>query len=262
MKPKITCSAVLLFCLLFAQVLHADEEADITKLVQDSQRAGFERHDISGYLSIWSKDARIVGGRSERPGRYETVLKRDQIEATRTLRFKAKAPENVKLDFINVTAKVDGDTAVLRYQAKYSRASEHSESVHEIYRLRKTNDGWKVYENRYWPVEIRLHDHVVKYNDKAWRRLDAEVTRQAAAGDFAAHINALFDAFRFSEAYSVCKKEAVNIPDDADVWIFRGHAAMLTGHAKDSLASFRKSRELDAKAPIPRWVRAADKASE
>src|SRR5262245_16583734 len=67
--------------------------ADLAKKIQESQQAGFERHDLDAFLAIWADDAKRIVGRTEKPDKYDTVLTRAQLEATHKLRFAVPPPK-------------------------------------------------------------------------------------------------------------------------------------------------------------------------
>src|ERR1043166_4483978 len=77
-----------------AQGQATSSETDaITKLVQDSQRIGHERHDYAAFMGIWADDAKVICGRMSEPDKYDTVFSRDQIGERERIRFKAPAPK-------------------------------------------------------------------------------------------------------------------------------------------------------------------------
>lgn len=251
-------SALVMWCLLSAMVAaEADEEAAaVARLVQESQRAGFERHDFDKYLTLWADDAKVIVGRSEKPGAHDTTISRAQIEATRRVLFRAEPPKEVKLTFANVRPEIDGDQATVRYRSTL-RTKETEETVDEIFRLRKKDGRWKAFENRAWPVEARYGDKTTKYNAETWQALDAEVKRQEK--DLAKRVPALLDAWRFAEAHATAKKWTEQAKDELDAWFYRGITAMAAGEAADGLASFDKVLAIDPKYPVPDYARVAKK---
>lgn len=80
------CNIVLatLAALLMASPSVTAEDSDretIQKLVQDSQRAGHIKHDLDKYMSMWTDDAKIIIGRSEKAGPYDVTIPRKEFEA-------------------------------------------------------------------------------------------------------------------------------------------------------------------------------------
>jgi tetratricopeptide (TPR) repeat protein len=236
----------------------ADEAEAISRLVQESQRAGFERHDFDKYMAIWSDDAKIILGRSEKPDAHDTTYTRAQIAATRRTRFRADASKDFKLTFANVRPEIDGDQATLKYRSTY-RTAEIVETLDEVFRLRKKDGNWKVFENRAWPVETHYGDKVTRYNAETWKALDTEVKKQEERSDLARQVGALFDAWRFKDAHALARKWTEQMKDEPNAWLFRGSAAMIAGDATDALASFDKALALDPNAEVPDYVRAAKK---
>lgn len=234
------------------------EEQQIVKLVQDAQRAGFERHDFDAYISIWAPNAKLVAGRSRVKGKYDFAMDYEQIRATRAFRFSETPARGVKVEFLNARVKVDGDRAELAYQAKVAAEDGYLERVNEIYKLQKLDGVWKVIENRYWLAEIRTPDSVTTYGAETWKRLDAEVVEQARTGGFDGHVVALFDAFRFPEALKVCRSATKRDPQSANAWMMRGHAAIIAGHADEAFDSLQQALRIDPEYYVPPWAKVLD----
>lgn len=237
------------------------DDADSTlirRVVEQTQRAGHLRHDLDKYMSLWTADAKIIGGRSEERAAHDTTLSRKQIEATRGLRFRGAPVKGMKLAFENTKVEVRGDRATLTHQATFS-ANGYVEVVREVYRLRRTADGWKAYENRWWPVKMGDADHPVVYTRKTWRTLDQEVAETKQMDDPEAHFHALFAAFRFPEAFAATKLWTKRSPNNADAWAARGTAAVFSGNADDAKKSFKTALVLDPQCNVPPYARGIGK---
>jgi hypothetical protein len=62
-----TLSTLILFSLASVVVAaDKDDAASVARLVQETQRAGFERHDFDKYMTLWADDAKIIVARSEK----------------------------------------------------------------------------------------------------------------------------------------------------------------------------------------------------
>ena len=114
--------------------------ADALQRAQEALKAGYQRHDVSEYFSIWGADAKKIEGRSEKPDKFDTTLTRAQFESVRKLQWAAPPPANVEVSFDEVsnvtlndnmasvrfklTAEASRD--VLRPDAKRYVRGEHS----------------------------------------------------------------------------------------------------------------------------------------
>lgn len=125
----------------------------------------------------------------------------------------------------------------------------------EVYRLRRTKNGWKVFENRAWPVAIRLRFTVTLFDAKKWKELDASVEGLKGDGNQRALAKALFDAYRFDEAHDIARKYTTDGRQNAADWAWRGQVAVVAGDAEDAKAAFDKALSLDPKAPVPYYAR-------
>ena len=233
----------------------AAEATAITKLVQESQRAGIQRHDYAGAMAIWAADAKAIGGRTEKPGEYDTVITRSQSEALARLTYPGTPAEGLTFEFTNERVQISGNRAVLRYHST-RRTLDVVRISDEIFRLRKTDDKWEVYQNRFWPVETRFGEKTTKYNAATWKELDAEVDRQRQEKDLLGEAFSLMHAWRFKEAHATAKKLTEQSKDDAFTWILRGHAAISAADAADALTSFSRALQIDEKADVPDYIRA------
>ena len=232
-----------------------DEAAGIAEMVQESQRGGYERHDFEAYMAIWAEDAKIISARSSEPDKYDIEMTRSQIEDLARLKFRAPAPTDVKFQFDAVRVDLSGDEAILEYQVTVTTEST-VDIGNEIYRLRKTSDGWKAYENRYWPLELRVDDQVIKYDATTRAERDDEVERTLKNNDRLALAFALMDARRYKECHTTAKQLTSESADDPEAWTLRGHAALSVGDAKDAETSFRRALDLDENAHVPDFIRA------
>jgi hypothetical protein len=244
----------LLGTVLFLLAPTAGEKADIEaikKTVFDAQLAGWERHSIGPYMAQWSDDARVIVGRSENPGKYDLVLSRDQLEATRRMLFQDKP--SLKLVFENARVEVKGNKAVLRVQTtwKVKGSPEFSQAVQEVYRLRRTGGGWKVWENRAWLTSKVVGTEVRQFDEKTWKKLDARVEELRGAGSGLELAFALCEAYRFAEAHQTAQKYTSAGRASADDWRLRAFFALQAGDAKDAKMSLDKAQSLDKKTPAP-----------
>jgi hypothetical protein len=246
---------VVAFLALPLLALGGDEAAAVRKAVLDPQEAGWGRHDFKAYMSQWADGARMIVGRGEHAGKHDTVFDRKQIEATRRLLMHGKVPADQKLAFADVKVKVRGDQAELRVRTTMSFGGGY-ETVGELYQLRKTAAGWKVYLNRGWFLKTKHGDQVTVFDADTWKKLDEDADTLVQAdrrGERAAQ--ALLAARRFQEAHALLKKVTAGKDAAAADWLLRGNAALGVGHADDALAAFRNALRLDEGAPVPPFAR-------
>ena len=232
----------------------ADQVKSIEQVVFEAQRAGFERHDLKAYMRQWTDDAQIVLGRSAEPDKSDVVLDRKQIEATRRLMFRDMLDPALKLNHEDVQVEVTGDRAELRVRTTATFEGGF-EAGREIYRLRKTPDGWKVFLNRWWPTKTQSGAETITYDAATWKSLDDRVTKARQDGDPHELISALRSAYRFAEAHATARKLTDRPDATVDDWVSRGFAALYAGDADDTLRSFEKARTLDPDASVPPFAR-------
>ncbi|MBN1910408.1 MAG: hypothetical protein JW818_11760 [Pirellulales bacterium] len=260
MFRNLTTFILLLAALVIALPASADEQPDnkkeadaIIKMVQDSQRKGNMENDYKAFMSIWTKDARMISARSEKPGKYDFALNYQQIDTRAKVEFRGR-PEKGWVKFENAKVTFTGETARLSYRTSVSH-EEQLDIVEEIFLLRKTKDGWKAYENRFWPVELHDGSEVIKYNAKTWKALDDQIIKLKEKKDQEELVFTLLDAQRYPEAYAEAKKLTKQEPDNAYGWYMRGCVAMEMALVKDGVASLRKAGELDPNTPVPDFAR-------
>lgn len=229
--------------------------AGLAKMIQESQQAGFERHDLETFLSIWTDDARWIHGRTEKADKNDTVLTRAQMEATARLRFAVPAPKGVKVAFKDVQTEVKGDDATVRYRVTISQPGR-AETTDDVFRLRRKDGKWKIYEHRSWPVEFHGSDYILTFEATTWKAYDDQADRVATLGE---KVGALLQGRRYAEAHAAAKEWTKTAGKFADPWVSRGLAAMAAGDAADAKASFKQALDLDPDANMPEYARAAAK---
>jgi len=250
----------LTFCffafVVCTQVCGDDKEA-IEKVVFDAQRAGVERGDLQAYLAQWTKDARIIAGRGPIKGEFEITLDRQQIEDTRRLRFSWRPVEygNWKLGFRDVQTTITGDHAQMKLKSTVTVAYSR-ETVGEIYKLRRTKDGWRVYENRFWPIETKQAiNRITKYDAATWKQLDADVDRFKNEDKPLQVLGALQAAYRWKEAHKQAKTVFSSPKISAREWLSRAGTALQAGDADDAIYSFKMAKKIEPQLEIPSAVK-------
>jgi len=267
MQTKLACLALIsLFGSSSALLARADDAQDIQDLVFGCTRAGFERKDVTEFMKPWTDDAKIIEGREEKPGKYDHVITRKQLEGMVRLMFSVPGPEGgYKVTFESPRVEIDGDKAELRVMTivKWDEEGENMERLSEIYLLRRTAGGWRVYENRFWMVESKRGDETIDYDASGWKALDAKVEAAEKEGDLARLVDALDDARRLVEAHKVAKKLTAGDGATADDWLRRGSQALSAGDPDDAIKAFREALKLDPDALVPEVIKGkTDKQTE
>jgi hypothetical protein len=231
----------------------ADEKADIQDVVFDAMRAGFERGNLAEYMKVWTDDAKLIECREEKPGKYDHALNRKQLEAFCRLIFSDLPEGGYKITFESPRVEIEDDKAELRVMTtlKYDGEGENFDKMSEIYLLRRTRDGWHVYENRVWPVELQEGDKTIDYDAKGWKLLDDIVEAAQKEDDLPKLIEALEDARRSVEAHKVAQKLTAREGATAEDWVHRGWLAAQVGDGDDATKAFREALKLDPEALVP-----------
>jgi tetratricopeptide (TPR) repeat protein len=251
---------------------------DALQRAQEALKAGYQRHDASEFFSIWSADAKKIEGRSEKPDKFDTTLTRAQFESVRKLQWAAPPLPNVEVNFDEVSnATLNDNMASVRFKLTVKPAETYygpmrSVTSGESIRFQMINGQWRVIEWRSWPIEARGEDYIQKWDAGQWEAHDHRVETANTQGEL---VGALIAAHRFREAHEKAKEWTQsegtvqlkpNVPvwmeggaKQANAWLARGYAAILTGDAADAKAAFRKALALDATASMPDYARAAGK---
>ena len=138
-----------------------------------------------------------------------------------------------------------------------TRYPEVTITADEVYRLRRQGGAWKVYENRTWPVEASAGEWVHTYDVETWKALDKNAKEAADKEDLRSEVDWLSKGQRHAEAHAAAKKWTEKQNEFAESWVARGLTAVALGDAADARASFKKALELDPKAKMPGYARAA-----
>lgn len=247
----------LVLSIATAPAAAADDEQALILQVKTAQRAGLQHHDLAGYMALWTDDARIVSGRSAARGPHDLTLTRAQIGATRAIRFAGPAAR-IGIRWENTKATIRGDEATVTWRA-ITGTPKFREVVGEIYKLRRTPQGWRCYENRWWLEAVGPADKLSRFTPEVWARLDREVEQARAKADPRELAHALLRAYRLQEAHRTITGFTAAHADDVQGWILQSSLALLTGDAEGAARAARAALELDPGAYVPPWAHYLDK---
>jgi len=243
---------VLPLLLLF--VSGNQDEAAIQQMVYEAQEAGMIHHDYDAYMSIWAKEAIIIGGRGVGPDAYDTTLSRDQFSMVRRLQYSVRPIPGRRLVWTNPHVKVEGNRATLSVDVTVS-SNGGWEKVSELYSLERQGQDWKVVENRWWMKGWKYDSNESIFSEEKWKELDRVVQQERERGESLELVRAFTAAFRLKEAWELLERLCLSVPRDAGIWIERGYLGMRIGKGKDALSSFQKARELDPSVSLPDYVK-------
>jgi tetratricopeptide (TPR) repeat protein len=167
-------------------------------------------------------------------------------------------PKDREMKFENVKTAIKGDEATVTYRATI-REPKHSMTADEVFRLRRKDGKWQVYENRSWPIKVQGSDFIEEFEPSTWEALDDQASRAEAAGDLGGQVGALMHGQRYADAHNAARKWIDKEPKSAQPWLARAEAAMAVGDTVDAIASFKKALAIDPKASLPEYARLAIK---
>ncbi len=231
----------------------------IVAFVQKSQREGIAGRDPEAFLRIWTSDARSVGGRREQPEPYDVALDLAAMRASAVAKSRGPADETLTFRYRDVTSQATADEITLRWSLAVDFTAPGESGVDEsieIYRLRRTPEGWRVFYNRYWPVSETYAGATVRYDDALWNEREASLAAARKGGDAHGVITALQVAWHVREGYDAAVKLTAERPKEVRAWRARANLANRLRLIDEAVAAYRQLADLDAKARIPGWVRA------
>ena len=225
--------------------------AAIFEMVSSAMSAGFISHDFDTYIAVFSDDAVLIAGRSEEVSATDITLSRQQIEDTKRLRFAGKAG-TLRSSIPEHKVRVAGKEATLEWRMVF-QADGYWEEAKEVFKLRKTEGGWRVYENRYWVVAEGTPEAPIAIDAATWADRDLAVDN--AAGSPLAKVGVLAEAMRWPEAHTILMKLTSEEPTRASHWSQRALAALMIGKVPDAKLAACEARNLDPKQPLPHWAK-------
>ena len=241
-------NVVMMIAILSGQQ-STNETKAIVGLIKKTQHAGVVKGDLKTYMSLWTFDARLVGGRTAKPGRYDVSLNRQQIENSRRIRFsRLRGKLTLQHDISKVEVK--NKLAELRTISTI-RTNQSSERVREIFKLRKTKQGWRAYENRWQLIETRRNGQPTRYDDAYWKAADKAVERQRKVGPGFELALTLMQALRFREAHQTIARHTKTARD----WLLRAEVGLLIGDTADAVWSFRQAIAMGESDQVPPIVK-------
>ncbi len=242
-----------------------DDIRHVIESLKDSQVAGVERHDLPAYLSVFAGEATLTVGRGPWPGPFDRTLAMPAIVATRTERFYAPPPGEVRLRHRDVEIQAEAGRLIVRWLAERV-AEDGIEVVREVFVLRPARpaegSGWLIVHNRLWPEwQQDAGQPPRRYEAATWAALDAAAARpDCESGPCPL---AMLEAWRFVEAHEAAIRWSEGLPagargDDAAArWVLRGLCAVFSGRVADAQPSFGRALAADPAANLPPWRSAA-----
>jgi hypothetical protein len=247
-------------------------------MIQEAQKAGWQKHDAAGYFAIWGDDGKKVEGRTATPDKFDTVLTRQQFEEVTRMRLAVPAPYGIMVTFSDVQYEVKQDAATVSFKMSLKPAEMYfgwrkTLTTGDSFHLRRVDGKWRIEEHRSWPIDSWGDDFFEKFDASQWEAIDQRVESAQTLPEKAA---ALEQGRRYAEAYAAAKayseqagmhklkpKSDVMLEGGAkrpEAWVHRGLLATCVGDATDATASFKRALELDPNAPMPDYARAAAQA--
>lgn len=233
-----------------------DDIVEVKNIACRPQQAGWYRHDFDTYMTQWADDAVTVAGRTEQPDEYDIALNREEIAATRKLRFQGTSPlrsDPYTIDHVQVT--VDGDTATWKSQITVQFSGAFS-NYQEITELRRTDNGWKAAKRRSWIVDHTVTGKLEIMDKERIAELDLELDQELQGEPSINLAGRLYLAGRSRQAWEVCRQLCQRENTTARNWITRAEYAFAIGDANDMRVSMEKVIDLGAESQASSYIRA------
>ncbi len=230
---------------------------DIAAFVQKSQKEGIGGRDPAAFMRIWAPGARIVSGRREMPEAYDVTFEYASLGPTAEARSRGRQEAALAFRYDQVHAEAVGEEVRLRWQltVDWTASSERGrDQSAETYRLRRGPEGWRVIENRVWPLAQAVGASVTRFDERYWAEREAELAAAGKDRDPLAAPRALSAAWHFREAYEAIQAVTRARPKDAAAWALQARLADQLRLIPDTIAAYQRLAALDPKAPIPGWV--------
>lgn len=212
---------------------------EIIETILASEKALLEDGDVDAHLAVWAPDAVIIRARAREPGPHDVKVPVDRLKPTLRMIVGRETRRKVEVDKIEVEVK--GDDATLSWRSVSSEKA--TDFFREAYVLRRTRDGWRVVEKRYWPTareEESGERH--RFSSSTFAEMDRYVDAMKATGDQRQVLYALFGAYRFAEALDLARALSTH-PDLADKWLWEMLAlsALMMGDAEEAAAAYSRA---------------------
>jgi hypothetical protein len=214
---------------------------EIIETVLASEKALLEDGDVDAHLAAWAPDAVIIRARARAPGRYDVTVSVDRLRPT--LRMIVGREARRKVDVDKVEAEAQGDEGHLTWRSATSEKA--TDYFREAFKLRRTRDGWRVVEKRYWPTAREEESgETHKFSQSTFDEMDRHVEAMRASGDDRRLLYALFGAYRFDEAL-VLARAISKKPNLTDKWLWEMLAlsALMMGEAEEAAAAYARAAD-------------------
>ena len=228
----------------------------LRRLVADSQRAGYERHDLRTFLAARDPEGRYVLGRGPEPDDHDIEWNGPSFFRSRQLLFEGQSPPDRRLHMANVEVTVRGDEAVLTSRTSLDDAAV-TEVMGEHYVLHPTADGaWKIHEQRAWPIRVVRNDTALNYDDETWRRLDADIVIGERERWHPRRMVGLYvAAYRLRSAYAIALDLTRAPAPTREDWMTLAALAAVLGESAEATLATRQIELIDRGLGSPQRAR-------
>jgi WD40 repeat protein/serine/threonine protein kinase len=224
-----------------------DTERDtIFRAVYEPEAAGWQRHDLAGFLAGRTADYREEAGRTATPDKHDVLFDRVTLQKARAWDFYGPAPKGWHTRIERFRVELLGSEATVFYEAT---------AQHPVWfrtwavrtRLKKSEQGWKIAFLRGWPVRGLAQDRCVAFDTAWWKARDVEADKAPEAKRAAL----LLEAERLGDALALLRRRTAAAGASAEEWALRGRAALRLGKVDEAREAFRRAEENSPEIDLP-----------
>jgi hypothetical protein len=227
----------------------------LVDIVLRSQKAGLELQDWRAYIAPWSRMGTWVAKRTEQDSQYDITLSYEASLARIKLLTDSGEP-TIQIKHTNVVPTIDASATRATVRVKTIVSFDgRSETTQEIFRLRVTDDGWRIENNTYWRSEARNKDRTIRFDATYFNQADIKVETALIQGPMEASL-ALFAALRWREAHELLTQATQPTKATANLWAMRAQAAFMIGDIQDAISAVKIARKRKSSVALPAWAKA------
>ena len=230
----------------------SEQQKQVYELIVSSLRAGFEKGDLATYMKIWAPEAKIISARSLTDDSHNVVITRAQNEQTKRILFSMEQTLQMKPKVRSVEINKDSAVVFLTVELHYLQ-QPFVQTVGERYLLQKTDNNWRITENRWWVEKDNYDGKVQVHSPQFYQQIDSEIAKLPKNTGIMDRVRLLYLARRAQQAFTELEAHIYALPNPSSaLWYQLGWTATWVGNAQVSVEAFRKAHALDPNLLIPK----------
>jgi tetratricopeptide (TPR) repeat protein len=218
-----------------------------------TENAGWLRKEIGIYFAGRTPDCIDIDQRDDKPGPHDLKLTPAVQRARRALQFQEVEPDKARFLHDDWDIRIAGETAEMSLTSIVVVPNVWIGRWSIKAQLKRIGNEWKLTGVQAHQTHQSEGGQLAELNRSYWSKKDQAV---ADAKSDSGRLDALTDARRYQEAFSLGRKVVADDKATGEDWFNYSKAALNMGEASEAIRAAKKAHELmPNQAPLPPWAK-------